>query len=112
MPGCLPGEMPPFLLRRCRPCFSLDGAPAFAAGSRPKLRLQKVTNPTGREGESRSQFGATGYTRAMSSADEPNAHAASDAPVRRRDLAVARSLDSARVRSEGRVQRFLDAGFE
>ena len=36
----------------------------------------------------------------------------SDAPVRRRDFAVARSLDSARVRSEGRVQRFLDAGFE
>jgi AcrR family transcriptional regulator len=35
-----------------------------------------------------------------------------DAPLRRRDLAVARSLDSARVRSEGRVQRFLDAGFE
>ena len=35
-----------------------------------------------------------------------------DAPMRRRDLAVARSLDSARVRSEGRVQRFLDAGFE
>ncbi len=35
-----------------------------------------------------------------------------DVPVRRRDLAVARSLDSARVRSEGRVQRFLDAGFE
>ena len=33
-------------------------------------------------------------------------------PVRRRDLAVARSLDSARLRSEGRVQRFLDAGFE
>lgn len=27
-------------------------------------------------------------------------------------MAVARSLDSARVRSEGRVQRFLDAGFE
>ncbi len=40
--------------------------------------------------------------------DTPN----NDAPVRRRDLAVARSLDSARVRSEGRVQRFLDAGFE
>ncbi len=37
---------------------------------------------------------------------------AADAPVRRRDLAVARSLDSARARSEGRVQRFLDAGFE
>jgi AcrR family transcriptional regulator len=36
----------------------------------------------------------------------------SDAPVRRRDLAVARSLDSARMRSENRVQRFLDAGFE
>ena len=33
-------------------------------------------------------------------------------PVRRRDIAVARSLDSARLRSEGRVQRFLDAGFE
>jgi AcrR family transcriptional regulator len=41
-----------------------------------------------------------------------NASAASDATVRRRDLAVARSLDSARARSEGRVQRFLDAGFE
>lgn len=48
----------------------------------------------------------------MSSADEAGAAAAPDAPVRRRDLAVARSLDSARVRSEGRVQRFLDAGFE
>jgi len=35
-----------------------------------------------------------------------------DGPVRRRDLAVARSLDSARLRSENRVQRFLDAGFE
>jgi AcrR family transcriptional regulator len=35
-----------------------------------------------------------------------------DAPLRRRDLAVARSLDTARLRSEGRVQRFLDAGFE
>jgi AcrR family transcriptional regulator len=45
---------------------------------------------------------------------EPPAAAATttDSPVRRRDLAVARSLDSARVRSEGRVQRFLDAGFE
>ena len=48
----------------------------------------------------------------MSAADDPNAQPASDTPVRRRDLAVARSLDSARVRSEGRVQRFLDAGFE
>jgi AcrR family transcriptional regulator len=46
----------------------------------------------------------------MSTPDTP---AAGDgAPVRRRDLAVARSLDSARARSEGRVQRFLDAGFE
>jgi AcrR family transcriptional regulator len=48
----------------------------------------------------------------MSSAEDATATAGSDAPVRRRDLAVARSLDSARVRSEGRVQRFLDAGFE
>jgi AcrR family transcriptional regulator len=45
-------------------------------------------------------------------ADAPDATPNGDAPVRRRDLAVARSLDSARVRSEGRVQRFLDAGFE
>jgi AcrR family transcriptional regulator len=44
--------------------------------------------------------------------DHPAAASTTDAPVRRRDLAVARSLDSARVRSEGRVQRFLDAGFE
>jgi AcrR family transcriptional regulator len=29
-----------------------------------------------------------------------------------RELAVTRSLDSARSRAEGRVQRFLDAGFE
>jgi AcrR family transcriptional regulator len=48
----------------------------------------------------------------MSAAEDPAAPPASDTPVRRRDLAVARSLDSARVRSEGRVQRFLDAGFE
>jgi AcrR family transcriptional regulator len=46
------------------------------------------------------------------SADDPAASASADAPVRRRDLAVARSLDSARLRSESRVQRFLDAGFE
>jgi AcrR family transcriptional regulator len=48
----------------------------------------------------------------MTTADDPTAQPGTDAPVRRRDLAVARSLDSARVRSEGRVQRFLDAGFE
>lgn len=47
----------------------------------------------------------------MPASDKP-ATSSDDAPVRRRDLAVARSLDSARVRSEGRVQRFLDAGFE
>jgi AcrR family transcriptional regulator len=46
----------------------------------------------------------------MSTPDTPAA--AEGAPLRRRDLAVARSLDSARARSEGRVQRFLDAGFE
>jgi AcrR family transcriptional regulator len=47
------------------------------------------------------------------SADDPTAGStAATEPVRRRDLAVARSLDSARLRSEGRVQRFLDAGFE
>jgi AcrR family transcriptional regulator len=48
----------------------------------------------------------------VSTADDSGTTPANDAPVRRRDLAVARSLDSARVRSEGRVQRFLDAGFE
>ena len=47
------------------------------------------------------------------SVDEPSTGSTAAAePVRRRDLAVARSLDSARLRSEGRVQRFLDAGFE
>jgi AcrR family transcriptional regulator len=40
------------------------------------------------------------------------ADSSAETPLRRRDLAVARSLDSARVRSESRVQRFLDAGFE
>jgi AcrR family transcriptional regulator len=46
----------------------------------------------------------------MSTPETPAAD--NGAPLRRRDLAVARSLDSARARSEGRVQRFLDAGFE
>jgi len=35
-----------------------------------------------------------------------------DSSVSRRDLAVARSLDSARARAEGRFQRFLDAALE
>lgn len=38
--------------------------------------------------------------------------AASDAPLSWRELAVARSLDPARVRAENRVQRFLDAALE
>src|ERR1700735_1043727 len=47
------------------------------------------------------------------SVDDPTAGSTTATePVRRRDPAVARSLDSARLRSEGRVQRFLDAGFE
>src|SRR5271165_3800830 len=48
----------------------------------------------------------------MDTDDDGAGPLSADAPVRRRDLAVARSLDSARLRSEGRVQRFLDAGFE
>lgn len=35
-----------------------------------------------------------------------------EAALSRRDLAVARSLDTARTRAEDRVQRFLDAAFE
>src|SRR5580704_10503090 len=35
-----------------------------------------------------------------------------DSSVSRRDLAVARSLDSARARAESRFQRFLDAALE
>jgi AcrR family transcriptional regulator len=35
-----------------------------------------------------------------------------DSSVSRRDLAVSRSLDSARLRAEGRFQRFLDAALE
>src|SRR2546429_7461323 len=38
--------------------------------------------------------------------------AAADAPLTWRELAVARSLDPARVRAENRVQRFLDAAVE
>jgi AcrR family transcriptional regulator len=45
--------------------------------------------------------------------DEPAADAgAADATVSWRELAVARSLDSARTRAESRVQRFLDAAHE
>jgi AcrR family transcriptional regulator len=43
-------------------------------------------------------------------AEEPTAD--EDAPPSRRELAVARSLDPARVRAEKRVQRFLDAALE
>jgi AcrR family transcriptional regulator len=43
--------------------------------------------------------------------NEPAAEAPGDAPTRR-ELAVARSLDSARTRAEHRVQRFLDAALE
>jgi AcrR family transcriptional regulator len=42
------------------------------------------------------------------SANDP----AGDAPATWRELAVARSLDPARVRAENRVQRFLDAALE
>src|SRR5437899_2263101 len=38
--------------------------------------------------------------------------ATADAPLTWRELAVARSLDPARVRAEKRVQRFLDAAVE
>ena len=45
------------------------------------------------------------------SANDPAVEADGDAPSRR-ELAVARSLDPARVRAEKRVQRFLDAAVE
>lgn len=46
------------------------------------------------------------------SADEPAAANEDDAAPTWRELAVARSLDPARVRAEARVQRFLDAALE
>ena len=44
--------------------------------------------------------------------NEPAAEAATDRPVSRREQAVARSLDPARLRAEKRVQRFLDAALD
>ncbi len=44
--------------------------------------------------------------------DDLAAEALEPAGLSRRDQAVARSLDSARLRAESRVQRFLDAAFE
>ncbi len=44
--------------------------------------------------------------------DELATEALEPAGLSRRDQAVARSLDSARLRAESRVQRFLDAAFE
>lgn len=44
--------------------------------------------------------------------NEPALDLASDEGLSRRQLAVARSLDSARTRAENRVQRFLDAAIE
>ncbi len=46
------------------------------------------------------------------SADEPAPANEDDAAPTWRELAVARSLDPARVRAEARVQRFLDAALE
>jgi AcrR family transcriptional regulator len=46
------------------------------------------------------------------SAHDPAADANTDAPTSWREIAVARSLDPARVRAEKRVQRFLDAALE
>ena len=46
------------------------------------------------------------------SADEPAAANEDEAAPSWRELAVARSLDPARVRAEARVQRFLDAALE
>jgi AcrR family transcriptional regulator len=48
----------------------------------------------------------------MSANDPAEAPAAGDAAPSRRELAVARSLDPARVRAEQRVQRVLDAARE
>src|SRR5829696_4384603 len=45
-------------------------------------------------------------------ANDPAAEATDDVQPSRRELAVARSLDPARVRAEKRVQRFLDAALE
>jgi AcrR family transcriptional regulator len=44
--------------------------------------------------------------------DEPPAEGTETESLSWRDLAVARSLDSARLRAESRVQRFLDAAIE
>src|SRR6516165_10020971 len=88
----------------------MAGSPALRRASRRKRDCRISCQPHRGWGESPSQIEETVYTHAMT-ADSPEAPN-TDAPVRRRDLAVARSLDSARVRSEGRVQRFLDAGFE
>jgi AcrR family transcriptional regulator len=44
--------------------------------------------------------------------DEPPAEGPETEALSWRDLAVARSLDSARLRAESRVQRFLDAAIE
>jgi AcrR family transcriptional regulator len=46
------------------------------------------------------------------SAHDSAADANADAPTSWREIAVARSLDPARVRAEKRVQRFLDAALE
>jgi AcrR family transcriptional regulator len=45
-------------------------------------------------------------------ANEAAADAATDSPSSWREMAVARSLDPARVRAENRVMRFLDAALE
>ena len=48
----------------------------------------------------------------MTDSAAEDASAKVDPGVSRRELAVARSLDSARARAENRLQRFLDAALE
>jgi AcrR family transcriptional regulator len=59
-----------------------------------------------------SLYPAADYALFVSSDQETADLAVTETGASWRDLAVNRSLDTARVRAENRVQRFLDAGFE
>ena len=97
------------------PCLGRSSRPAADPGRGDAESPMQISCPTRRRswGESYSRFGTTLVKLTPCQSTIPRqARPPATEPVRRRTWRWPRSLDSARLRSEGRVQRFLDAGFE
>src|SRR4051812_20080062 len=73
---------------------------------------QRGSTRTGGEHASRESTSLSHTSGTLSAMAETAADASAEGNSTWRELAVARSLDPARVRAEKRVQRFLDAALE